>query len=272
MPFLTIGATRLEYERIEPARPDVEAGIPLREGPGSAQPAARTIVLLHEGLGSVSMWRDFPRRLAQSTGASVVVYSREGYGKSSPLRAPREMRYMHDEALVVLPQLLDALEIENPVLFGHSDGASIALIYAGGSGRGVAGVIAAAPHLFVEDISVTSIAAAKVAFETTDLRERLGRYHDDVDGVFWAWNRIWLDPAFRAWNIEDHVARVRCPVLAMQGEQDEYGTMRQIDRIAELAPDVRLLKLPQCRHSPHRDQPEQVLTAVREWLSASLRP
>lgn len=254
MPFLTIDANRIEYERID-----------------ATAPHARTIVLLHEGLGSVAMWKDFPSLLAQRTGAQVVTYSRAGYGRSSALQTPRAVRYMHDEALLVLPQLLDALHIGNPVLFGHSDGASIALIHAGGSGRKVAGVIAAAPHLFVEDISVTSIAAAKTAFETSGLRARLGRYHDDVDGVFWAWNRIWLDPAFRSWNIEEYVGRIGCPVLAIQGEQDEYGTLRQVDRIAELASDVRLLKLADCRHSPHRDQPDRVLAEVTRWLSSAIR-
>jgi len=178
---------------------------------------------------------------------------------------------MHDEALVVLPQFLDALGIDNPILFGHSDGGSIALIYAGGSGRRVAGIVTLAPHVFVEDVSVASIAAAKVAFETTSLRERLGRYHDDVDGVFWGWNDIWLHPEFRSWNIEEYLPRVTCPVLAIQGADDEYGSLDQIRRIAHAAANVELLCLANCRHSPHRDQPQKVLEATAHWTKG-LKP
>jgi pimeloyl-ACP methyl ester carboxylesterase len=172
---------------------------------------------------------------------------------------------MHDEALMVLPQFLDALRIDIPVLFGHSDGASIALIHAGGSGRMVAGVVALAPHVMVEEISVSSIATAKTAYETTDLRTRLARYHDDIDRVFWGWNDIWLNPIFRSWNIEEYVARISCSILAIQGQDDEYGSMEQIERIARLAPDVEVVKLLNCRHSPHRDRPEAVLEAVIRW-------
>jgi pimeloyl-ACP methyl ester carboxylesterase len=167
----------------------------------------------------------------------------------------------------VLPQLLDALEIQRPILFGHSDGGSIALIHAGGGGRPVAGVIALAPHVFVEELSVTSIAAAKVAYETTNLRDKLARYHDDVDAVFWGWNDIWLSPAFRAWNIEEYLPGIACPILAIQGEEDEYGTMEQIRRIERGAPRVTALALTDCRHSPHRDQPQRVLDAVADWIA-----
>jgi pimeloyl-ACP methyl ester carboxylesterase len=173
---------------------------------------------------------------------------------------------MHDEALLVLPQLLDRLNIENPVLFGHSDGGSIALIHAGGSRRKVAGIVALAPHVFVEDISVSGIAAAKVAYETTNLRERLARHHDDVDGVFWGWNNIWLHPAFRTWNIEKYLPQIECSVLAIQGENDEYGSMQQIERIARSSPHVRLSKLSHCGHSPHRDCTEAVLADVAAWM------
>jgi pimeloyl-ACP methyl ester carboxylesterase len=248
MPFQTIGGSRIEYEQI------------------AGDPHVPTIVMLHEGLGSVSMWKDFPERLARTTRGNVVAYSRHGYGRSAPLHAPRPVHYMHNEALTVLPQFLDALGIANPVLFGHSDGGSIALIHAGGSGRKVSGVIVLAPHVFVEDISVTSIAAARSAYDTTDLRERLARYHDDVDGAFWGWNNIWLDSAFRSWNIEHYLPYIDCSVLAIQGEQDEYGSMEQIDRIARLAPEVELCKFEQCRHSPHRDQPDAVLEAVSNWI------
>jgi pimeloyl-ACP methyl ester carboxylesterase len=196
----------------------------------------------------------------------VIAYSRHGYGKSDPARQPRTVHYMHDEALIVLPQFLDALEIEKPILFGHSDGGSIALIYAGGSGRSVSGVVALAPHVMVEDVSVNSIAAAKVAYETTNLREKLARHHDDVDGVFWGWNDIWLSADFRAWNIEEYLPRIGCPVLAIQGEDDEYGTMEQIRRIERGVSHVEALGVANCRHSPHRDQPERVLDAMARWM------
>jgi pimeloyl-ACP methyl ester carboxylesterase len=249
MPFKTIGPGRIEYERIDVRDPDVPC-----------------IVMLHEGLGSLSMWRDFPGRLGSATRSSVIVYSRHGYGRSAPLRGPRAVRYMHEEALQVLPQFLDALGIDNPILFGHSDGGSIALLHAGGSGRKIRGAVVLAPHVFVEEVSVSSIAAAKIAFETTNLRERLARYHDDVDAVFRGWNDIWLDPEFRSWNIEEYLPRVTCPVLAIQGESDEYGSMEQIRRIERGARDVESIALASCRHSPHRDKPEEVLRAVADWL------
>jgi pimeloyl-ACP methyl ester carboxylesterase len=211
------------------------------------------------------MWKDFPARLAQSTQSTVIVYSREGYGRSHELRASRTPRYMHDEALVVLPEFLDQLGIDRPILFGHSDGGSIALIHAGGSGRPVAGIVALAPHVLVEDISVSSIATAKHAYETTQWRTRLARHHDHVDSAFWGWNDIWLHPDFRTWNIEGYLPRIGCNILAIQGEQDEYGSMEQIERIARAAPHVELLKIKQCGHSPHRDQAEVVLAAVRTW-------
>jgi pimeloyl-ACP methyl ester carboxylesterase len=253
MPFTNIGSGRIEYERI-----------------ACGDSGAPTFVMLHEGLGSVAMWRDFPGQLARATRSNVVVYSRHGYGRSAPLHAPRAVDYMHDEALVALPQFLDALGIENPVLFGHSDGGSIALIHAGGSGRQVAGIVVLAPHVFVEDLSIASIAAAKVAYATTSLRERLARYHDDVDGVFRSWNDIWLHPEFRSWNIEAYLPRITCPVLAIQGDDDEYGSREQIQRIERAAAAVEWLSLANCRHSPHRDQPEQVLAALTHWLEQRL--
>jgi pimeloyl-ACP methyl ester carboxylesterase len=239
---------RLEVERVAG---DGEAGSP--------------IVMLHEGLGSVAMWKDFPRRVAHATGRDVVAYSRRGYGRSSPAPLPHPVRYMHDEALVFLPALLDALGIARPILLGHSDGASIALIHAGASGRPVAGLALMAPHLFVEDVSIASIAQAKDAWRATDLRAKLARYHDDVDAAFAGWNDVWLDPAFRAWNIEDETRRVRCPVLAIQGEDDEYGTMAQVERIGALVPGADVVRLADCRHSPHRDQPAAVLAALARF-------
>jgi pimeloyl-ACP methyl ester carboxylesterase len=226
------------------------------------------MVLLHEGLGSIALWRDFPQRVAQATGCRVVVYSRYGYGQSSPITAPHGVRYMHDEALLTLPDLLDQLGIVKPVLLGHSDGASIALIHAGGVQRPLAGVVAMAPHIIVEEVSVRSIAAAKVAYETTDLRQRLARYHADVDSAFRGWNDIWLHPDFRAWNIEDCLPHITCPLLAIQGENDEYGSLEQIDRMARLRPGTQLLKLPACGHSPHKDQPETVLAAVKQFVES----
>jgi pimeloyl-ACP methyl ester carboxylesterase len=249
MPFTLLPCGPIEYERFD---------VPHAAGP--------TVVMLHEGLGSVSMWKDFPALLAQSTGCTVIAYSRLGHGRSARLRSPRNTRYMHDEALVCLPQFLDRLDIQNPVLFGHSDGGSIALIHAAQSGRSVAGIVALAPHVMVEDISVSSIEAAKQAYETTSLREKLARYHDDVDGVFWGWNDIWLHSDFRSWNIEADLSRIACPILAIQGHEDEYGSMEQIERIARAAPKVELLQLAQCRHSPHRDQPLAVLSAVTAWM------
>jgi pimeloyl-ACP methyl ester carboxylesterase len=249
MPFVAAGGHRLEYERIDVG--------------GDHRP---TLVLLHEGLGSIAMWRDFPRRLAHATFSRVIVYSRYAYGNSDPLQEPRGVRYMHDEALVVLPGLLDALSIVKPILVGHSDGASIALIHAGG-GRAVAGIVAMAPHVVVEDISIDSIARAREAYvKKPKMRQRLARYHANIDGAFWGWNDIWLHPDFRAWSIEEFLGAIACPMLAIQGQDDEYGTMSQLSRIERGAPDVRLLKLEDCRHSPHRDQPEAVLDAISRFV------
>jgi pimeloyl-ACP methyl ester carboxylesterase len=234
------------------------------------RPGAPAMVFLHEGLGSVSMWRDFPQRVADASGCEAIVFSRHGYGKSTPIAEPRGVRYMHDEALTALPALLDALGVEAPFLFGHSDGGSIALIHAGGAHRPLAGIIVMAPHVLVEEVSVTSIEQAKVAYKTTDLKNRLGRYHADVDSAFWGWNDIWLHPEFRHWNIEEYLPTIACPVMAIQGEDDEYGTMDQIERIARGARDVDLVKLADCRHSPHKDQPEAVIEAVAGFVTRIL--
>jgi pimeloyl-ACP methyl ester carboxylesterase len=215
------------------------------------------------------MWKDFPARLCAALGMRGLVYSRAGYGKSTP-RAGGErwpVDFMHRQATLVLPAVLAALEVPaRPWLFGHSDGASIALLFASAFPDAPAGVIALAPHLFVEDLSVRSIEAARVAYLSTDLRTRLGRYHDDPDSVFFGWNDIWLDPAFRAWNIEREMQRIRCRVLAIQGEDDEYGTMAQVDRLAHLVPQARVVKLARCGHSPHRDQPERAVDAVVSFV------
>jgi pimeloyl-ACP methyl ester carboxylesterase len=228
---------------------------------------APTLVFLHEGLGSISMWRDFPRQAAQATGCPALVYSRRGYGRSDALRAPQPVRYMHDEALEVLPRLLEQLAISEPVLVGHSDGGSIAIIYAGVHDK-LKGLVLMAPHVFVEDLSVASIARAKTAFETTDLRERLARHHADPEATFRAWNDIWLHPDFRAWNIEEYLPRIDCPVLAIQGFDDEYGTMAQVDAVAkQVGGPVEVLRLADCGHSPHRDQPAAVREAMARFVA-----
>lgn len=227
---------------------------------------APDIVMLHEGLGSVSMWKDFPERLAAATGCRVLVYSRHGYGLSSTLVRQRTPDYMHEEARIWLQMVLRRLGIERPVLFGHSDGGSIALIHAAQPTAAIAGIIALAPHVKVEELTVASIAAAKVAYETSTLRERLAPYHADVDATFWGWNRIWLDAAFREWNIEALLPSIRVPVLAIQGLDDEYGTLDQLDSLRRAVPGAELLALPDCRHSPHRDQPQAVLAATRRFI------
>ena len=232
--------------------------------------AAPLMIFLHEGLGSVSMWRDFPQRLCAAAGCRGLVYSRPGYGRSTP-RAPNERwlnDFMHRQAFEVLPALLQALDVKQPPwLFGHSDGGSIALLHA--TKFPVAGTIVMAPHILVEDLSVVSIEKARSAYEQTDLRQRLARHHDDPDSAFWGWNGIWLDPAFRAWTIEAEVAAIRGPLLAMQGLDDEYGTLEQIRGIARRLPQAQLLEIPSCGHSPHRDQPQAVIDAAVAFIRAS---
>jgi pimeloyl-ACP methyl ester carboxylesterase len=232
-----------------------------------AERSGSDIVMLHEGLGSTSMWREFPDQLAAATGGRVLVYSRCGYGRSTPLSEPRSVDYMHEEARVWLPAILERLAIKRPVLFGHSDGASIALIHAARPQSDLAAVVALAPHVNVEDITICNIDRARTLYDAGDLRERLSRYHANVDSTFWGWNRIWLDPAFRSWSIEALLPQVRCPVLAIQGEEDEYGTMEQIASIGRAVGGARLLALPACRHSPHRDQPDAVLDATRQFIA-----
>jgi pimeloyl-ACP methyl ester carboxylesterase len=229
---------------------------------------APTIVMLHEGLGSVALWKDFPNALAEATGSGVLVYSRYGYGASDKFAEKCQPDYMHHEAKIVLPALLRHFGIEKPVLLGHSDGASIALIYAGTYPEVPRGLLLEAPHVFVEDISIASIEAAKHIYETTELGKRLAPYHADPEATFRGWNDIWLDPRFRAWNIEEYLAAIRCPILLIQGENDEYGTRAQLDAIARQTPATEVLLLPNCRHSPHRDQPQATLARMRDWLLA----
>ncbi len=230
------------------------------------RPERPTIVMLHEGLGSVEMWKDFPQRLAARTGCGVLVYSRYGHGSSDRLAGKRAVEYMHHEGEVVLPELLHKLSIPHPILLGHSDGGSIALIFAGKYPEIPRALILEAPHVFVEDLSVASIAKAKVAYQNTDLRQRLARYHHHVDETFWGWNDIWLDPRFRSWNIETYLPAIRCPILCLQGEEDEYGTAAQLLAIQAWVSGTEILMLPDCKHSPHRDQPEATLNAMAEFV------
>jgi pimeloyl-ACP methyl ester carboxylesterase len=228
------------------------------------------MVFLHEALGSVSHWRDFPQRVADATGCEAVVYSRHGFGRSSPRPEPYETTYMHDEALLWLPALLDALELERPFLFGHSDGGSIALIAAGGTRRAFAGLVVLAPHVMVEEQALAGIRVAVEQYRTTDFARRLARHHDDPESVFRRWPEVWLSPAHRAWNIEALLPSIACPILAVQGEHDEFATMEQIDRIAGAAPGVTLLKLDRGGHSPHRDRPEEVVAATSRLVAGVL--
>ena len=234
------------------------------------------MVFLHEGLGSVSMWRDFPAQLCTVLGCRGLVYSRPGYGQSSP-RPPQERwapDFMHRQAHEVLPALLQALDVRGPIwLMGHSDGGSIALLHAAGrvapAGEhppALAGLIVMAPHILVEDLSLRSIEQARLAYVHGGLRDTLARHHADPDSAFWGWNQIWLDPAFAQWSIEDEVSRITVPVLAIQGLNDEYGTLEQIRGIARRAPQTELLELPDCGHSPHRDQPQALITAITQFF------
>jgi pimeloyl-ACP methyl ester carboxylesterase len=245
------------------------------------------IVFLHEGLGSVAMWRDFPQQVCEATGRAGLVYSRRGYGQSDSVADVRrsgrlQADYMHQEATEVLPELLRLCNIDNPILLGHSDGGSIALLYA--AKFQTQACIVMAPHLFVEDISLSAISQARQAYENGNLRLRLQKFHADVDGAFWQWNDVWLSEAFRGFNIERECKQITCPLLAIQGFDDPYGTMAQIDALGGsdfqllrkngLQPnrDVRraLLKIEHCGHSPHRDQLPTVISALTEFTQASI--
>jgi pimeloyl-ACP methyl ester carboxylesterase len=253
MPFTTAAGRTLAYEWIGEARSDTP-----------------TLVFLHEGLGSIRQWRDFPAKVAAASGCRALVYDRYGYGQSDVLQeAKRDVSFMHEEGLVGLRVLLDTLGIDNPVLIGHSDGASIALIHAGAKNP-VRGVVAMAPHVFIEPICLTSIEQAARSFETTDLPARLGRYHRDARKTFYGWADVWLDPNFKGWDIrDDYLPNIRCPVLAIQGYDDEYGTMAQLDEIAHrVKGPCELLKLENCGHAPFRDQPEKTLKAVLRFLNS----
>jgi pimeloyl-ACP methyl ester carboxylesterase len=236
---------------------------------------APLVVFLHEGLGSVAMWKDFPERLCQAGGFRGLVFSRPGYGRSTPRDADEtwDVDFMHRQAHEVLPPLFAALGIEEaPWLFGHSDGGSISLLYAARYPQHVAGLVVLAPHILVEDVTIENIEQARSAYLQTDLPKKLGRYHDAPDSAFWGWNRIWLHPPFRQWNIEAELEGITCPVLAIQGLGDEYGTLQQIRGIASRVRNTRLLELPDCGHSPHRDQPEQVIDATLSFINQWRQP
>ncbi|MFL5539022.1 MAG: alpha/beta fold hydrolase [Longimicrobiaceae bacterium] len=253
--FVVAGGRRLEYRWLGPRGDE-----------------APTLVFLHEGLGSASLWRDFPDRLAAATGLGALVYSRAGYGRSDPADLPRPVRFMHDEA-EVLVEVLEGTGVRTPVLVGHSDGASIALIYAGSdAGPRPRALVLEAPHVFTEPHGLASIAAIREQYRTTQLRERLARHHRHVDVAFHGWNDVWLDPEFRAWNIEAYLPRIAAPMLVVQGEDDEYGTWAQVEAVQRgAAGPVEVLAVPACGHSPHREHPDLVLDAMTRFLSVVLR-
>jgi pimeloyl-ACP methyl ester carboxylesterase len=254
--FLELGSIRLEYRMIGPRPED-----------------APTIVMLHEGLGCVGLWGDFPDKLAAATGAGVLVYSRAGYGQSSPVSLPRPLTFMHEEAKDVLPRLLDVIGFRRGLLLGHSDGASIAAIYAGSvQDHRVRGLILIAPHFFTEDMGITEIARAKEIYATTDLRAKLARWHADVDNAFRGWNDAWLDPDFRKWDITTELAYIRVPVLIVQGADDQYGTVKQIEAAErECYCPVEVALLPGVRHAPHREAPDLLLKTTAEFANRLLR-
>ena len=253
--FLTIGDSDLEYRMIGPVPAD-----------------APTIVMLHEGLGSAGLWGDFPEKLQAATGAGVLVYSRAGYGASTPVTLPRPLDYMHVEALEVLPKLLDLIGFRRGLLLGHSDGASIAAIYAGGvADHRVRGVAMIAPHFVTEAIGLAAIAETRKAYQSGGLRSKLARWHRDVDDTFYGWNDAWLDPGFQSWDISEYLAYIRVPVAIVQGADDQYGTIRQIEIAREecyCPVDVTIIS--SAGHSPHREAPEATLNAISEFAGRIL--
>ena len=266
-------AIRLEYawlaprSRLDVSRPEFAAA------PADERRGPPLLVFLHEGLGSLAMWKDYPQRLCDAGGYRGLVLSREGYGRSTPRAhgARWPVDFMHRQARDVLPRVLARLGVgakgHKPWLFGHSDGGSIALIYAATFPREVAGLVVVAPHIVVEDVSIRSIEAAREAYLAGDLRERLRRYHDDPDSAFFGWNDVWLDPAFRGFSLEGLLGRLECPILAVQGEDDEYGTLAQVAGIRAHAPQTELVVLEGCGHSPHRDRPDALTSAVTDFIA-----
>lgn len=250
--MLTAGGKALEYACFGPS-PD----------------EAPTIVMLHEGLGCLALWRDFPKKLADATGFGVFVYSRAGYGQSDLVDLPRPLDYMTREAMDVLPDVLGQIGLQRGILLGHSDGASIAAIYAGSvEDHRIRGLVLMAPHFFTEPMALAEIAKAKVAYDAGDLKHRMAKYHRDPDNSFRGWNDSWLHPDFKKWNVADNIDYLRIPVLAIQGQQDEYGTYAQIQEIDDrIYSPVDVTLLNDCRHSPHIDQPVKTCTAIAEFAS-----
>ena len=245
---------------------------------GSTDASQPLIVFLHEGLGSVAMWKDFPQRLCETANCRGLVYSRPGYGKSTPRAADEAWKadFMHRQAFEVLPALLKALNIDTekhkPWLFGHSDGGSIALLFAAKYPMNTSGVVVLAPHILVEDVSISSIEKARIAYQATELRRQLARYHDDIDSAFWGWNDIWLSPGFRHWNLTQAIKTITCPLLAVQGLDDAYGTLEQIHGIKRVLPATQLLELADCGHSPHRDKPDALIDACSTFIRTFIGP
>ena len=255
MPYLNIDAKHLDYAWFGPPPQNTT-----------------TLVLLHEGLGSVALWRDFPQRLAATTGLPVFVYSRLGFGQSDSGPSRVAVNYMHDHALDELPKILHAMDIERHALIGHSDGGSIAIIYAGSerADQRLAGLVLVAPHVFVEPVSVASIAATAEEYKRGDLRQKMQRYHgQNTDPLFAAWSGIWLSEDFLQWNIEEFLPNISVPVLTVQGEDDQYGTHRQVDSIrSSVSGKVDTLFIPDCKHSPQREQPAILLAATANFIQA----
>ncbi len=253
-----------------PSRPLRINGVGLEYACWGPSPVeAPTMVLLHEGLGCVALWRDFPQRLAKVTGMGVFAYSRQGYGKSDAANLPRPLDFMTREAMDVLPGVLDTIGFQRGILFGHSDGASIAAIHAGSvADKRVRGLILMAPHFFTEKVGLNAIAEAKRAYDSGELKARLGRYHCDPDNAFRGWNDAWLDPGFRAWNISEVIDYIRVPVLAIQGAQDQYGSLAQLGEIETRSYcPVDLAVLEDCRHAPHLEQTEATLAAASDFAA-----
>lgn len=253
--FANLSAGPIEYQWFGPVAVDAERPV---------------LVLLHEGLGCVDLWRDFPEDLARATGCRVLAYSRYGYGHSAPCGLPRPVRYMHDEALDVLPELLQALGISTYILIGHSDGGSIALIHAGSAHRpGLVGMATMAAHIFNEPMNTVAITAARSAFDGGKLRDALARYHgDNTDCAFRGWSEAWLSDAFQDWNLEEYLPGIRVPSLIIQGQNDEYGTLAQVDGIIDgLTGRTERLILPSCGHSPHRDRPKEAVSALARFVT-----
>jgi pimeloyl-ACP methyl ester carboxylesterase len=253
--FLEINNSQIEYvhQIINPDRP--------------------TLVFLHEGLGCVAMWRDFPQAVAEATTCNLLVYSRVGYGRSSPAQLPRLVCYMHDEGLETLPIVLEKCQIQKHILIGHSDGGSIALINGGGAASpNLLGIITEAAHVFNEPISVRSIEETRHLYQTTNLREKLARYHANVDNAFWGWNDIWLHPDFRAWNLEAFLPTIDVPLLVMQGLDDQYGTLAQVEAIVTgVGEKAQKCLIPDCRHAPHHEQRDVTLNEMTTFIQTILR-